>query len=172
MGKRFLYADPHFFDENILKMEPARHVFQNITQMHNNLIKNWNDTVTENDEVFVLGDFINSAKEEDIKEILNALKGKITLIVGNHDKINVEYLRNNTRVTVYDHPIILDEFWILSHEPMYVSEAMPYANVFGHVHGNPMYKTVSSRSYCVSAERTGFKPINFNTVKEEVLAQN
>ena len=71
-------------------------------------------------------------------------------------------------VEVIEHPIIVDDFWIFSHEPMYVSEQMPYANVFGHVHNNPMYKTVSSRSYCVSVERIGFMPIDFEVVKQAV----
>ena len=52
---------------------------------------------------------------------------------------------------------------------MYVSEQTPYANVFGHVHNNPMYKTISSRSYCVSVERIGYRPIEFSEVKKAVL---
>ena len=47
-------------------------------------------------------------------------------------------------------------FFLLSHEPLYINGMMPYANVFGHVHGNPAYRDASARSVCVSVERTGF----------------
>ena len=92
-------------------------------------------------------------------------------IVGNHDKgLEDDYRKYG--IEVIEYPIILDGFWILSHEPMYVSEQSPYANIYGHVHNNPMYKTVSSRSYCVSVERIGYRPIELDKVKREVLASN
>ena len=171
MGKCLFIADTHFYDENILKMEPERQGYS-LEQMHNIMIKNWNDTVTEDDDVYVVGDFISTNDEIKIQTIVNALKGKIHLIVGNHDHINKEYLKEHTKVDVIDYTIILDDFWIVSHEPMYVTMASPYANIFGHVHGNPMYKTVSPRSYCVSAERIGFKPILFEKIKKEIFACN
>ena len=33
---------------------------------------------------------------------------------------------------VYDTDIIIDGFWILSHEPKYVNKNFPYANIFAH----------------------------------------
>ena len=41
---------------------------------------------------------------------------------------------------------------------------MPYANIFGHVHGNPLYADVSRQSFCVSAERTGYIPLEFEEI--------
>ena len=164
MSKTFVIADTHFGDDNIRKFE--NRPFDTVIQMTRGLIERWNETVSENDTVYVLGDF---CVESEIKTVLaeNKLNGKIILIVGNHDKgFEEEYRKYG--VEVIEHPIILDGFWILSHEPMYVSEQTPYANVFGHVHNNPMYKTVSSRSYCVSAERIGFMPIDFEVVKQAV----
>lgn len=163
-------GDTHFFDENIKKMEPARHCFKTVEQMNNVIIKAWNDKVTDSDECLVLGDFISSTNEEEIKYILNALHGKITLVAGNHDIVNLDILKKfPEKITVSKYPIIIDDFWLCSHEPMYVSEAMPYANVFAHVHSNPMYKTVSQRSFCVSCERFDFHPINWDEIKKAVL---
>lgn len=45
---------------------------------------------------------------------------------------------------------------------------MPYANVFGHVHGNPAYRDVSPRSVCVSVERTGFAPLSARELRERL----
>ena len=68
----------------------------------------------------------------------------------------------------YDLPVILEGFWILSHEPLYVCENMPYANLFGHVHASPLYKTFSRQHYCVSAERIGYTPISFDEVMRHI----
>lgn len=59
-------------------------------------------------------------------------------------------------------------FFLLSHEPLYVNRNMPYANVFGHVHGNPAYRDVSPRSVCVSVERTGFAPLSARELRERL----
>ena len=65
---------------------------------------------------------------------------------------------------VYDHPVIIKNFWILSHEPLYVNSNMPYANLFGHVHASPMIKTYSRQHYCVSVERIHYTPISFDQI--------
>ena len=91
------------------------------------------------------------------------------MIKGNHDiKDNEEY-RKCGFIEVYDMPIILDDFWILSHKPLYVNENMPYANIYGHVHANPTYKDASRQSVCVCVERTEYKPISFEEIQKKVL---
>ena len=70
---------------------------------------------------------------------------------------------------VYDYPIVYKDFWLVSHEPMYVNRNAPYANIFGHIHSNPEYRSVSPRSFCVSVERTGYKPVSFEEIAEAVI---
>ena len=162
----FLTADPHFGDENIIKFESRP--FASVEEMNNALIKNWNEVVTPADTILVLGDFFAKADKTFIEKTLKALNGKIELVKGNHDTPEICEILTNLNVKVYDYPIIVDGFWMLSHEPMYISMNMPYANVFGHVHNNPMYKTFSPRSACVSTERTNFRPISFDETKKQV----
>ena len=83
MSKTFVIADTHFGDDNIRKFE--NRPFDTVIQMTRGLIERWNETVSENDTVYVLGDF---CVESEIKTVLaeNKLTGKIILIVGNHDK--------------------------------------------------------------------------------------
>ena len=45
---------------------------------------------------------------------------------------------------------------------------MPYANIFGHVHGSQLYKDYSEQSYCVSVERTDYRPVPFDEIVEKV----
>lgn len=171
MGIDYVIADLHFGDKNIIYFE--NRPFKDIVEMHETMIQRWNYQVTEDDHVFVLGDFFdNSMTDNEIVKILKELRGRITLIRGNHDTDNVIRVLRENNVEVIDYPIIYDDFFILSHYPMYVSNQMPYANVFGHIHNNPMYKTVSTRSYCVSAERVNYTPITMSIVKELILLEN
>lgn len=45
--------------------------------MNNQLIKNWNDTVTStDDEIYILGDFMYQCTGENANSILKQLRGK------------------------------------------------------------------------------------------------
>ena len=70
---------------------------------------------------------------------------------------------------MYDLPVILEGFWILSHDLLYVNTNMPYANIFGHVHNSPIIKDYSRQHYCVSVERIDYRPISFEEIKRRVL---
>ena len=156
----YFIADTHFSDENIRRYE--NRPFADVRQMNAALIANWNKVVTETDEVYVLGDF------GELRDVLTSLNGMKYLVKGNHDTESNEYYRQAGFAEVYDKPVILDNFWILSHEPLYVCENMPYANIFGHVHNSPLYRDYSSQHYCVSVERTGYTPVSFEKVLESV----
>ena len=103
------------------------------------MISLWNETVGPQDIIYILGDFANGNLET-IKNLVSQLNGYKILIKGNHDILSYkEYLEAGFN-EVYFYPIIVDDFWIMSHEPMYINMNMPYANIFGHVHANPIYK--------------------------------
>ena len=161
--KTFLIADTHFGDERIRKYE--NRPFDDVKQMDAELISRWNEVVSSSDQVYVLGDFGADGYEQ---EVLTQLNGEKYLIKGNHDqKSNEEYRKCGFR-EVYDHPIIVDNFWIMSHDALYVNENMPYANLFGHVHNSPIVKDYSSQHYCVCVERIDYTPIDFALVKKTI----
>lgn len=167
MSKVFFIADTHFGDKNIIKYEGRP--FNSVEEMNEALIEKWNSVVGTVDTIFVVGDFISDI---DSFDVIRKLKGRIKLIVGNHDKPLIEEYSKYPSVQVIDYPIILDNFWMVSHEPMYITENSPYANIFGHIHKNPMYLTVSSRSYCVCVERNNYTPIEFGYIKTCVREEN
>ena len=162
MNDVFFIADTHFGDENIIRYE--NRPFQSVEEMNDTLIKNWNSTVTQSDKVYVLGDFEQVKESIELRRILKSLKGQKYLIKGNHDILSNEYYRNVGFQEVYDVPIIFEKFWILSHEPVYLNSNMPYANIFGHVHNNPIIKNYSKQHYCVSVERINYTPILFSEI--------
>lgn len=166
MATIYFIADTHFSDENIIRYE--NRPFQYASDMNTEMIHKWNGVVKNDDMIYILGDFGADKNEH---TILNQLNGKKYLIKGNHDSYSNEYYRCAGFYEVYDYPIILNEFWILSHKPMYVNSNMPYANIFGHIHNSPIFKTYSNQHYCVSAERINYTPISMNEIIKKVQSK-
>lgn len=165
----YFIGDTHFGGEDIIRYTGRK--FSNSSEMDKFIIKNWNNIVTDNDKVFLVGDFFDNKDECFMKEVLKQLNGTIVLIKGNHDN-GVEDFCRNLGIEVIDYPILYNQFFLVSHEPLYVNSNGLYVNIFAHVHDNPMYKTVSNRSYCVSAERINYTPISFNKILEEIKNAN
>lgn len=159
----FFIADTHFGDSNILNYE--NRPFKNISDMDRAMVNNWNGVVKSTDSVYIVGDFGAEGKEGQILEQLN---GKKFLIKGNHDIESNHYYRKAGFLEVYDKPIILNEFWIISHKPLYMNTNMPYANIFGHIHNSPLFKDFSSHHYCVSVERINYTPILFENIIKKI----
>ena len=51
----FIIADAHLFHKNIINY--CGRPFENVEEMNNTIIKNWNRVVGKHDIVYVLGDF-------------------------------------------------------------------------------------------------------------------
>ena len=81
---RYYIADCHFFHRALNDKMDARG-FDDVDQMNDYMIERWNEKVKKNDEVIVLGDF-SWGNARETQDVLDRLKGKIYLIVGNHDR--------------------------------------------------------------------------------------
>ena len=157
--KIWLTADLHLGHNNIISY--CSRPFATTTEMNNTLIKNFNKTVGKNDIVYILGDlsFLNTISTTEIVQSLNGFK---FLIKGNHDhKTNTGY-RKMGFMEVYDKPIILNNNWILSHEPI-LGGTGKLRNIHGHTHN--VVPNCSAYSFCCSVELTGYKPISLEDIK-------
>lgn len=150
----FFIADTHFGEDAIRRYE--NRPFSSVSEMDEALI---------DDAVYVPGDFGATGRE---KEILDRLNGKKYLVTGNHDTESNDYYRAAGFQEVYDLPVLYKGFWILSHDAVYVNRNMPYANLFGHMHSNPIIKDYSSQHFCVSSERIHYTPILFEEIARKV----
>lgn len=131
------------------------------------MIKNWKEAIGKEDTVFMLGDF-SFYEENKTKEILFGLNVNKVLILGNHDDIfPFSWWKASGFDEVVKYPIIYKEWFILSHDPVYLNSSMPYVNIYGHVHSNPIYTDYSPQSFCACVERIGYKPVEF----EEIIAK-
>jgi calcineurin-like phosphoesterase family protein len=82
MSQNFYISDLHFGHANVIKFD--NRPFITIEEMDTTLIKNWNETVGTNDNIYILGDFCWGKGEQWVK-LLSQLRGNKYLIAGNHD---------------------------------------------------------------------------------------
>ncbi len=154
---KYVISDTHFGHEQIIRYEIRP--FSSIEEMDACLIQNWNDTVSNDDIVYHLGD-VSAYDTIKTAEIIRQLNGYKVLVMGNHDEhlTPKEWLEIGfDEVSAY--PILVDCWYLLSHKPLYINSNMPYANIFGHVHNNPAYLTESKQTRCVCVERTEYRPV-------------
>lgn len=78
----FFTSDTHFGHKNIIRY--CDRPFADVEQMDKELIRRWNNVVSDDDTVYHLGDFAFAGTRR-IEEILAQLNGKKILVLGNHD---------------------------------------------------------------------------------------
>ena len=162
MSKLFLTADQHFGHANIIKYE--NRPFASIETMDTALIEKWNRVVGKTDTVIVAGD-VSFYPKEKTAEIIRQLYGKKLLVKGNHDQRNSRWWIDVGFDEVSSYPIIYKEWLVVQHEPpTYINDAMPYFYIYAHVHGTPMYKTITPTTACVSVERWDYAPVTLDRI--------
>ena len=168
----FVIADPHFSHAGVTQFLRADGTklrpWDTTEEMDEYMVKAWNETVRPHDKVYVLGDVVMRPKQ---LPILARLNGTKVLIKGNHDifplKNYVPYFKD---VRAYHR---LDQIW-MSHIPIHPeSMGRVIANVHGHIHNRTVLLpdgTPDIRYYCVSAERTGYRPVEWSDVVKSIQA--
>ncbi len=81
----WLTGDTHFYHANIIRY--TCRPFLDVSDMARVLCSNWNELVSSNDVVYVLGDFAMARGHEDeVRGTFDTLRGRKRLLKGNHDK--------------------------------------------------------------------------------------
>lgn len=121
-------------NEDILKL------FDNLPDDNNTIIWNLGD-------VF-FSKMLAEAGINCLKSYVSRMKGTkriLNLVLGNHDRTILKTLgiRNKSLTQffaelgfdkVYDHPIIIEDKYILCHEPVYIGKNSPFKVIYGHTH--------------------------------------
>lgn len=84
----WLSSDQHFFHNNIIRF--CNRPFKNLDEMHETMIKNWNQRVKSKERAYILGDFLFGGLTR-LEKIIPRLNGEITLIRGNHDNASTRH---------------------------------------------------------------------------------
>lgn len=143
----YIISDLHLDHTNIIKYcnRPYELTPEDTARMHEDLLSEI-DKLPTTCTLINNGDLLNT-KEHDlayVKEIVKRMKGpkglrKLILILGNHDicklhgrRLAFYYAAGFDKV--YDSPIIVDNKFILSHEPVYIKPGSNLINFYGHTH--------------------------------------
>lgn len=162
----WIISDTHFYHDNIIKY--CDRPYANSQEMNEDLISKWNAVVGKDDIIWHLGDFCFGSRNH-VREILLRLNGRVNLVMGNHDHHKVNFYYGCGFHRVYDHPVVVSNFFILSHEPMqWVKDGDVYANIYGHIHDQKQYRDFTSNTFCACVERTGYAPVRWTDMIEKM----
>ena len=141
----FFTSDIHLGHKNIIKY--CNRPYNDLDEMHNDMIERWNNVVKPNNDVFILGDVAFSLSKVKIKELLDKLNGKKYLIMGNHDRLKSLPVECFEHISMMDQIVIKSEgeddtnnytTCILSHYPLmrWAGITRGTISLHGHEHGN------------------------------------
>lgn len=153
----FLTSDQHYNHIKIIEFE--KRPYANVEQMNTDLIARHNAMVSNEDTVYILGDFIFGTKPQ-FCEILNALNGHLILIPGNHDRLKPSFMRRVGLEVANRRQIV--EGVILSHHPL---ENVDDFNFHGHVHSR--WK-VNGKKFNVGVDVNGYRPVPWSLALSEL----
>lgn len=173
---KYFISDNHWGHGNIINI--ANRPFNDVNEMNQYMIDQWNSVVGENDEVYYLGDLMYRMNPKHfVKYILSKLNGKKYLIPGNHDKrymkhyiehfewINeIEYLTHSVNNETYN--FVLFHYPIISWDGMFRN----HIHLHGHTHNNSiedkMNYNIIGHILNVNCEFNDYKPLSINDIIE------
>ncbi|MCD7839527.1 MAG: hypothetical protein LUG46_02730 [Erysipelotrichaceae bacterium] len=165
----YFTSDLHLGHQSVINM--CQRPFDNIDEMNKTIIHNWNDTVTNNDTVYILGDLSYRIKNDEANSLIKKLKGKKILIIGNHDNKYGMYDESLFEEICYYKELKYNHIkFILFHYPIEDWNGMYSGSVHlhGHSHNKSEYnllmKEKGLRRYDVGVDANEFKPISLEDI--------
>ena len=169
----YLASDFHFFHDRefIWKVRG----FNSEMHMRNKYVTEWINTVKDNDDVYVVGDFCLGNDYEAITELITSLPGRIHLIIGNHDTVGkLAFYKNFDNIVEITYATMLvhnKRRFYLSH---YLTETATLEsnpktciiNVHGHLHVRNMFYEDKPYHINVSVDVTGGKLLTLDDIEK------
>ena len=178
----FLTSDLHLFHKDFI-FKPRG--FESAEAMNAAIEQNWNDIVSDDDDVYILGDLIFKGENNSLDsamEIVRRLKGRKHIILGNHD--------GNMKIPLYkNEKSIVDVegakyFWYkgrqyyLSHFPSITVdleiEKKPkewIINFYGHTHKKEKFYNGLPFMYNVSLDAHENRPVSIEEAISDIKQQ-
>ena len=167
-AETYFIADTHFGGTKTMKR--SGRPFRDAEEMDETMINLWNDAVEDDDDGYILGDFASDWQtKEDVFNILEQLKGKKHLIIGNHDECwlnqctDEELLRYFETLPQHMEIIYLENEKIaLCHYPLF---DFPGVVIHGHIHNfknrESGWEIIRNKPSILNAgvDINGFKPV-------------
>lgn len=178
MGEIWFISDMHLghrlvtISRGFSKLQKEDVTDDEVNDMNERIISNYNSLITNNDIVFNLGDVVFQQKKY-LDVLLPRLNGKKKiLILGNHEHSDIK------KYTPYFHEFysFYNKFGniILSHIPIHRSQLegrfMNHTNVHGHIHidGEDSLQLNDKKYYNVNCEFHDLKPVHISTIQKYI----
>lgn len=150
--------------------------FNNIDEMNEALIERWNNTVDDEDDVYVLGDLVLGSIAN--TDYLKRLKGRIHIVFGNHDT-------EMRRIVYKELPNVVEAEWAimlkykkyhfyLTHFPSLTGNVEKESlkqctlNLFGHTHQTEKFYNDLPYMYHVGVDTHNGYPVLLDDIIEEM----
>lgn len=168
----FFTSDLHLGHANIIKY--CDRPFSSVEEMDEALIRNWNDKITDSDDVYILGDF---AFHGGVAKA-GRLKGRKHLVIGNHD---LRWLKAYREAGVFEWmkdyhelklkpPVVQErQMIVMFHYSMRVWNKSHHGSwhLFGHSHGN---LAGLGKSFDIGVDSHNYTPLSFDELKVKMDA--
>ena len=145
------------------------------------IVGNHNAIVNDNDDVYVLGDLMLGDNEYGL-QMIRALKGKLHIILGNHDtSTRIELYKQLPNVVEVEYAKVLKigkQHYYLSHYPTICAnyDDKPYQqhliNLFGHTHQQNKFYYMNDEEnpfmYHVGVDSHGCCPVSEEQINKDI----
>ena len=168
-SKIWFTSDLHLGHAMVIKY--SKRPFENVHEMNETLIRNWNSVVRQEDHVYLIGDF-SFQKPEEAKKTIFRLMGQIYLITGNHDhRKGVIQSCSSRFVWIKDYFDLKHEEQriVLCHYPFLTWNGCHRGSwhLHGHCHGSlPDEVNKYAKRLDVGVDVHNYFPITFENVKK------
>lgn len=177
----YVCSDLHFGHDRDFIYVPRG--YNNVYDHDRDIIQKWNDLITDQDDVYILGDLMLGDNEYG-KQMISQLNGNLHIIYGNHD--------TDTRIAIYNElhnvvemcgyaTMIKYSKWhfYLSHYPTKTANyddskenvKKNLWNLCGHVHTKDKFLEMRQglMSYHVELDAHGNQPVPIDTVIQDII---
>lgn len=140
----YYISDLHFFCKSQIDNGGKNYdgrPFKSLEEMHESILKRWNEKITNGDTVYILGDIGMRGRNDLLIALVARLKGRKILIQGNHDDLS-DYRFKQLFSEIYDYKEISESFagksykLVLSHYPILMWNGQHKGSIllYGHTH--------------------------------------
>ena len=135
-------SDLHFGHRNVISFD--HRPFIDVDEMDHTIISLWNSRVSNDDDVYVIGDF-SFKSDREYSWYLQQLKGHKHLVIGNHDRPMMQDARALSYFESVEHLAYVQDVYehehidvFLCHYPLATWNRAKWGSwhIYGHIHGN------------------------------------
>jgi len=165
----YFTSDLHLGHENIIRL--TNRPFVCVEDMNNKLIHNYNSIVHKNDLVYILGDLTYKISVDKSNKLIQQLKGRKVLILGNHDlkydshlfEDILDYKEFNQNKIKY----VLMHYPLMSWNDSYKNKSI---HLHGHIHAQYVYNLKNRHDnilrYDVGVDANNYFPVSLTSIRD------